>query len=325
MSKDRYTKRSSRDREESRYRDGRSSRSERQKRYSSPDRQGRSAKRPQENSRTEKREGNINEKPYDSRMETYTAADSAAQESVDFIEGRNAVIEAFRAGRVVERVWLEEGLHDGPIETIDRLAARAKVRVDRVPKARLDSMGSGRHQGAAARISPVEYADLYEVLDKADEKGETPFLILLDEIEDPHNLGAMIRTANQVGATAVVIPKNRAVGITSTVVKTSAGAVYYTPVVKVTNLVRTMQELKEKGFWFACADMDGEVMYRQNLTGPLGLVIGNEGQGVSRLVRENCDFTVSVPMKGQVDSLNASVACGVLAYEVLRQREYRQN
>lgn len=257
--------------------------------------------------------------------ESWNLGGVSPSESVDFIEGRNAVIEAFRAGRVVERVWLEEGLHDGPIETIDRLASRAKVRVDRVPKARLDSMGSGRHQGAAARISPVEYSDLDEVLDRAEEKGETPFLILLDEIEDPHNLGAMIRTANQVGATAVVIPKNRAAGITTTVVKTSAGAVYYTPVVKVTNLVRTIKDLRERGFWFACADMDGEVMYKQNLTGPLGLVIGNEGEGVSRLVRENCDFRVSVPMKGQVDSLNASVACGVLAYEVLRQREYGQN
>ena len=154
----------------------------------------------------------------------------------------------------------------------------------------------------------------------AKERGEAPFLILLDGIEDPHNLGAIIRTANQAGAHGVIIPKRRAVGLTATVARTSAGALNYTPVAKVTNLVQTMEELKKEGLWFVCADMDGEVMYRQNLTGPIGLVIGNEGEGVSRLVKETCDFTASIPMKGQIDSLNASVAMGVLAYEIVRQR-----
>ena len=154
----------------------------------------------------------------------------------------------------------------------------------------------------------------------AKERGEAPFLVLLDGIEDPHNLGAIIRTANQAGAHGVIIPKRRAVGLTATVARTSAGALNYTPVAKVTNLVQTMEELKKEGLWFVCADMDGEVMYRQNLTGPIGLVIGNEGEGVSRLVKETCDFTASIPMKGQIDSLNTSVAMGVLAYEIVRQR-----
>ena len=164
------------------------------------------------------------------------------------------------------------------------------------------------------------YATVEDILAKAEEAGEPPFIFLLDGIEDPHNLGAIIRTANLAGAHGVIIPKNRAVGLTATVAKTSAGALNYTPVAKVTNLSATMKELKKQGLWFVCADMDGEVMYRQNLTGPIGLVIGNEGDGVSKLVRENCDFTASIPMKGDIDSLNASVAAGVLAYEIVRQR-----
>ena len=171
-----------------------------------------------------------------------------------------------------------------------------------------------------AQVAAYEYSTVEDILAKAEEKGEPPFLILLDNVEDPHNLGAIIRTANLAGAHGVIIPKRRAVGLTSTVAKTSAGAINYTPVAKVTNLVRTMEELKQKGIWFVCADMGGESMYRMNLTGPIGLVIGNEGEGVSRLVREACDFIASIPMKGDIDSLNASVAAGVLAYEIVRQR-----
>ena len=171
-----------------------------------------------------------------------------------------------------------------------------------------------------AQAAAYEYAQVDDLLAAAKEKGEAPFLFLLDGIEDPHNLGAILRTANQLGAHGVIIPKRRAVGLTGTVAKTSAGAINYTPVAKVTNLVQTMQELKKQGLWFVCADMDGEVMYRANLTGPLGIVIGNEGNGVSRLVKETCDFNVSIPMKGQIDSLNASVAMGVLGYEAFRQR-----
>jgi len=190
-----------------------------------------------------------------------------------------------------------------------------------VSKERLDQLSETRaHQGVIAQVAAYEYSTVEEILARAEEKGEPPFLILLDNVEDPHNLGAIIRTANLAGAHGVIIPKRRAVGLTSTVAKTSAGAINYTPVAKVTNIVRTIEELKEKGIWFVCADMGGETMYDLDLTGPMGLVIGNEGEGVSRLVREACDFTASIPMKGDIDSLNASVAAGVLAYEIVRQR-----
>ncbi len=171
-----------------------------------------------------------------------------------------------------------------------------------------------------AFAAAYEYSGVDDMLALARERGEDPFLILLDNIEDPHNLGAIIRTANLAGAHGVIIPKRRAAGLTATVAKTSAGAINYTPVAKVTNLKKTMEELKEKGLWFVCADMGGEQMYRLNLTGPVGLVVGNEGEGVSRLVKESCDFTAAIPMKGEIDSLNASVAAGVLAYEIVRQR-----
>ncbi len=179
---------------------------------------------------------------------------------------------------------------------------------------------SGKHQGVIAVAAACEYASVEDMLQAAEQKGEAPFLILLDNIEDPHNLGAVIRTADHAGAHGVIIPKRHAVGLTETVARTSAGAVNYVPVAKVQNLTRTILDLKKKGIWFACADMDGEVMYRQDLTGPVGLVIGSEGKGVSRLVKESCDFTVSIPMKGATGSLNASVAAGILAYEIVRQR-----
>ena len=193
--------------------------------------------------------------------------------------------------------------------------------VQYVKKERLDQLSETKnHQGVIAYCAACEYAEVSDILENAKKKGEAPFIVLLDGIEDPHNLGAIIRTANQAGAHGVIIPKRRAVGLTATVAKTSAGALNYTPVAKVTNLVKTMEELKEKGLWFVCADMDGEQMYDLNLTGPIGLVIGNEGEGVGRLVKENCDFVAGIPMKGQINSLNASVAAGVLAYEIVRQR-----
>ena len=181
---------------------------------------------------------------------------------------------------------------------------------------------TGSHQGVIASVSAYEYGTVEQMLAAAAEKGEDPFLILLDGIEDPHNLGAILRTANLAGAHGVIIPKDRAVGLTAIAAKTSAGAVNYTPVARVTNLNRTIRELKEKGLWFVCADMDGEVMYRQNLKGPIGLVIGSEGNGVSRLVRESCDLVTRIPMDGDIDSLNASVAAGVLAFEIVRQRKF---
>ena len=237
------------------------------------------------------------------------------------IEGRNAVLEAFRSGKTIDKLFVLDGCQDGPIKSITREARKGDTIINYVNKERLDQISeTGKHQGVIAISAAYDYAEVEDILANAESKGEAPFIIILDGIEDPHNLGAIIRTANQAGAHGVIIPKRRAVGLTATVARTSAGALNYTPVAKVTNLVQTMEELKKEGLWFVCADMDGEVMYRQNLTGPIGLVIGNEGEGVSRLVKETCDFVTSIPMKGQIDSLNASVAAGVLAYEIVRQR-----
>ncbi|MBO7600909.1 MAG: 23S rRNA (guanosine(2251)-2'-O)-methyltransferase RlmB [Lachnospiraceae bacterium] len=237
------------------------------------------------------------------------------------IEGRNAVIEAFRSGKTIDRLFILDGCQDGPIMTIKREARKQDTQIKYVEKERLDQMSeTGKHQGVIAVMAAYEYSELEDIFKKAEEKGEDPFVIILDNIEDPHNLGAIIRTANLAGAHGVIIPKNRAVGLTATVARTSAGALNYTPVVKVTNLSKTIEELKKRGLWFVCADMDGEVMYNLNLKGPIGLVIGSEGEGVGRLVKEKCDYIASIPMKGDIDSLNASVACGVLAYEIVRQR-----
>ena len=237
------------------------------------------------------------------------------------IEGRNAVTEAFRSGKTIDKLYVLDGCHDGAVNTITTLARKQDTIVNYVTKERLDQMSeTGKHQGVIAQAAAYDYSTVEDMLQLAEQKGEAPFLFLLDEIEDPHNLGAIIRTANLCGAHGVIIPKRRAAGLTATVVKASAGAINYTPVAKVTNIAKTIEELKEKGIWFVCADMDGEVMYRHNLTGPIGLVIGNEGSGVSRLVKEKCDYVASIPMKGDIDSLNASVAAGVLAYEIVRQR-----
>ncbi len=237
------------------------------------------------------------------------------------IEGRNAVLEAFRSGKTIDRLFVLDGCRDGAVSTITREARKHDTMIQFVTKERLNQMSeTGKHQGVIAYAAAYEYADIDDMFRLAEEKGEPPFLILLDNIEDPHNLGAIIRTANLAGAHGVVIPKRRAVGLTATVAKTSAGALNYTPVAKVTNLGATIEELKERGMWFVCADMDGELMYRLNLTGPIGLVIGSEGEGVGRLVKEKCDLTASIPMKGEIDSLNASVAAGILAYEIVRQR-----
>lgn len=237
------------------------------------------------------------------------------------IEGRNAVLEAFRSGKTIDKLYILDGCQDGSISNIKREARRQDTIINFVPKERLDQLSStGHHQGVIAQAAAYSYATVEEMLETAREKGEDPFLILLDNIEDPHNLGAIIRTANLAGAHGVIIPKRRAAGLTAVVARASAGALNYTPVAKVTNLTAAIKELKEKGLWFVCADMGGETMYELKLTGPIGLVIGNEGEGVSRLVREACDFTASIPMKGNIDSLNASVAAGVLAYEIVRQR-----
>ena len=237
------------------------------------------------------------------------------------IEGRNAVIEAFRSGRTIDRLYMLDGSKEGAMQTVRKEAAKHGTPVKYVTKQRLDQMSeTGRHQGVIAEIAAYSYGEMEDLFEKAKERGEDPFFVLLDGIEDPHNLGAIIRTANLAGAHGVIIPKDRAVGLTATVAKASAGAINYTPVVKVTNLVRTMEKLADRGLWFVCADMDGETMTKLNLRGPIGLVIGAEGSGVSRLVKEKCDMIASIPMKGEIDSLNASVAMGVLAYEIVRQR-----
>ena len=237
------------------------------------------------------------------------------------IEGRNAVLEAFRSGKTIDKLFVLDGCQDGPVRTIVREAKKHDTIVNFVPKERLDSMSeTGHHQGVMAYAAAYEYAEVEDILKIAEEKGEPPFLFLLDGIEDPHNLGAIIRTANRAGAPGVIIPKRRAVGLTATVARTSAGALNYTPVAKVTNMAATIEDLKKRGIWFVCADMGGESMYRLDLKGAIGLVIGNEGEGVSRLVREKCDHIASIPMKGDIDSLNASVAAGILAYEIVRQR-----
>lgn len=239
------------------------------------------------------------------------------------IEGRNAVLEAFRAGKTIDKIFVLDGCQDEPIRTIVREAKKGDTILSFVAKERLDQMSeTGKHQGVVAYAAAYGYAQVEDILNAARKKNEPPFVILLDGIEDPHNLGAIIRTANQAGAHGIIIPKRRAVGLTATAAKASAGAINYTPVAKVTNLVKTMEQLKEEGLWFVCADMDGGVMYGQNLKGPIGLVIGSEGDGVSRLVKEKCDFVTKIPMFGDIDSLNASVAAGVLAYEVVRQRRF---
>jgi 23S rRNA (guanosine2251-2'-O)-methyltransferase len=250
-----------------------------------------------------------------------TQAEETSRFRENYIEGRNAVLEAFRSGKTIDKLYVLDGCQDGPVKSITREAQKSDTIVYYVTKERLDQLSeTGKHQGVIAVSAAYAYAEVEDILEAAKAKGETPFLFLLDGIEDPHNLGAILRTANLCGAHGVIIPKRRAVGLTPTVAKTSAGAINYTPVAKVTNLTDTIRKLKDQGMWFVCADMGGTEMYDLDLTGPIGLVIGNEGEGVSKLVKENCDMIASIPMKGDIDSLNASVACGVMAYEIVRQR-----
>ena len=237
------------------------------------------------------------------------------------LEGRNAVIEAFRAGKTIDKLFVLEHCQEGSMNTIIREAKKKDTIINYVKKERLDQMSeTGKHQGVIAYVAAYDYATVDDILERAREKDEQPFIIVLDNIEDPHNLGAIIRTANLAGAHGVIISKHRAAGLTATVAKASAGAINYTPVAKVTNIAKTIEKLKDQGLWFVCADMGGTRMYDLDLKGPIGLVIGNEGEGVSRLVKEKCDFIASVPMFGDIDSLNASFATGVLAYEIVRQR-----
>ncbi len=238
------------------------------------------------------------------------------------IYGRNASIEALRSDTPIERIFVLKGCEDGPIRTILREAKKTHLRVDFVTKERLREIcGDEHHQGVVVITAAYAYATVSDILAKAEQKGEPPFIFLLDEITDPHNVGAMIRTANAAGAHGVILTKHRSCGLTPVAVKTSAGAVVHTPVAQVANLSKTIEDLKSKGLWFVCADMDGEDMFSMDLSGPMGLVIGNEGKGVSPNVKKHCDFTAAIPMCGEIDSLNASVACGVLAYEIVRARK----
>lgn len=274
-------------------------------------------KRNRERNGKDSREGRINRNARDSKADYAEERNENSRQ----IEGRNAVIEAFRAGKTIDRLLIQDGCQDGPIQTIKREARKNDTLIDFVTRERLDQLSeTGHHQGVIAYMAAYKYAEVEDILEAARAKGEAPFLFLLDNIEDPHNLGAIIRTANLAGAHGVIIPKRRAAGLTATVARASAGALNYTPVARVTNIGNTIDDLKKEGVWFVCADMNGEVMYRMNLTGPIGLVIGSEGDGVSRLVKEKCDFTAAIPMKGDIDSLNASVAAGVLAFEIVRQR-----
>ncbi|MDO4266153.1 MAG: 23S rRNA (guanosine(2251)-2'-O)-methyltransferase RlmB [Eubacteriales bacterium] len=238
------------------------------------------------------------------------------------LEGRNAVLEALRAGKPIDKLFVLDGAHDNALGNILReVKKHPETKLSFVKKERLEELSeTGKHQGVIAISAAYEYASVEDMLALAAEKEEPPFLFILDGIEDPHNLGAIIRTANLAGAHGVIIRQDRAVGLTATVAKASAGALNYTPVAKVTNISKTIEQLKKSGLWFVCADMGGEIMYRLNLKGPIGLVIGNEGKGVSELVKKSCDMIASIPMKGDIDSLNASVAAGVLAYEIVRQR-----
>ena len=237
------------------------------------------------------------------------------------VYGKNAVTELLKSGAAVDTVFVQDTMNAAQAGYYTAIAREAGAVVKRVHAAKLRGMcGTEGHQGVAAWAASVDYVSLDDLLAEAARRGEPPFLLLADGVEDPHNLGAIIRTTNLAGAHGVIIPKRRAVGLTATVAKTSAGALNYTPVAKVTNLTATMEDLKKKGMWFVCADMGGELMYRLNLKGPIGLVIGNEGEGVGKLVKEHCDMVASIPMKGDIDSLNASVAAGVLAYEIVRQR-----
>ncbi len=252
------------------------------------------------------------------------AAEECPSWNENKLEGRNTVLEAYRSGRTIDRVYLLKDCNDGPLRTILREAKKADSIIDFLSREKLDQLSDyGKHQGVVAIAAAYAYSTIEDMLSLAEQRNEQPFLFLLDGIEDPHNLGAIIRTANLAGAHGVIIPKRRAAGLTSIAAKASAGAVHYTPVAKVTNLSVTMDELKDKGIWFVCADMSGDAMYRQNLSGPIGLVVGNEGNGVSRLVKEKCDYSAAIPMKGDIDSLNVSVAAGVLAYEIVRQREQK--
>ncbi|MDG5788136.1 23S rRNA (guanosine(2251)-2'-O)-methyltransferase RlmB [Evansella sp. AB-P1] len=243
-------------------------------------------------------------------------------QELEFIYGKNPIIEALKGKRPINKIWIAEGSQKGQMVTVSQLAKQAQVNVQIAPRKKLDQLvDTQQHQGVVAQIAAYEYQDISVLFDRAAKKNEAPFFLLLDELEDPHNLGSIMRTADAVGAHGIIVPKRRSVGLTYTVAKASAGAIEHVPVAKVTNLARTMDELKKEGLWFVGTDAKGTSDYREvDLDMPVVLVIGSEGKGISRLVKEKCDFLVSIPLVGEVTSLNASVAASLLMYEVLRRR-----
>jgi 23S rRNA (guanosine2251-2'-O)-methyltransferase len=243
----------------------------------------------------------------------------------EFIAGRNSIMEALQSGRSINRVFVAKGERQGSIIQIVALAKEKGLVVQEVDKAKLDAMTGGiRHQGVVASVAPVEYAELDDILARASEQGEDSFLVLLDELEDPHNVGAILRTADAAGVHGVLLPKRRSCPLSGAVAKTSAGAVEYVPVARIGNVVQTIKQLQKQGFWVVGADMSGEKDYFDaDLSGPIVIVVGSEGQGLGRLVRESCDLLVRIPMLGKISSLNASVACSLMLYEVMRQRRVK--
>lgn len=291
------------------------SRGRRKNNFQHPERNHRQEDRPAKDWRAEKRRSNPEQAMNPHREEPRELPD-------DVLVGRNAVTEALKAGRGINKILLANGDREGSITEIAALAKERGIVVQYVERAKIEALAGGhRHQGVLAYVAPVPYVELDDILKVAEEKGEAPFLVLLDELEDPHNLGALLRTADATGVHGILIPKRRSVSLNATVAKTSAGAVEYVPVARIGNIAQTLKKLKEKGFWVAGADMDGEkAYYEADLTGPLVLVVGSEGRGMSRLTKEACDFIVSMPMVGRINSLNASVAGSILMYESMRQR-----
>lgn len=276
------------------------------------------------NYKNRKRTQGSNRKPVDknsqNQKKTCTSINTELPE--DVLIGRNAVIEAIRSGRGINKLLIADGDKEGSVKEVISLAKEQGIVIQFVERSKIEGIAGGlRHQGVLAYVAPVAYSDLETILQAAETKGEAPFLLLLDELEDPHNLGALLRTADATGVHGVLIPKRRSVPLTATVAKTSAGAVEYVPVARIGNIAQTLRKLKDKGFWVAGADMDGsQNYYEADLTGPLVLVVGSEGHGMSRLTKEQCDFIVKMPMVGKINSLNASVAGSILMYESMRQR-----
>ena len=276
------------------------------------------------NYKNRKRTQGSNRKPVDKNSQNQKKAGSSINTELpeDVLIGRNAVIEAIRSGRGINKLLIADGDKEGSVKEVISLAKEQGIVIQFVERSKIEGIAGGlRHQGVLAYVAPVAYSDLETILQAAETKGEAPFLLLLDELEDPHNLGALLRTADATGVHGVLIPKRRSVPLTATVAKTSAGAVEYVPVARIGNIAQTLRKLKAKGFWVAGADMDGsQNYYEADLTGPLVLVVGSEGHGMSRLTKEQCDFIVKMPMVGKINSLNASVAGSILMYESMRQR-----